>query len=135
MHVLVQLSNFFLLPPAYVQKRLQCVASPKAARAHAGASVVDTLVVGAVVVAVVVTQPRSIMRRVRHKSTQASLPAPELCVLQRAMQCFESRARMQPAVVDVVDGAVVAAVVRKVTQPLSWRRAITHCDVHVSSVQ
>jgi len=135
MHVLMQLSSFLVLPPAYVQNRLQCVASPKAARAQAGASVVETVDVAAVVVAVEVTQPRSIMRRVKHRSTHASFPGPVLCdLLQREMQCFESRARMQPAVVDAVVGAVVVTVVRKVTHPLSCRRAITHCEVHVSRV-
>ncbi len=135
MHVLLQLSSFLLLPPAYMQYRLQCVASPKAARAQAGASVVDTFEVSTVVVANEVTQPRSIMRRVKHRSTQASLPGPVLCdLLHREMQCLESRARMQPAVVDLVGGAVVVTVVRKVTHPLSWRRAITHCAVHVSRV-
>lgn len=137
MHVFAQPSIILLWPPVYRQKRLQCVASPKAAFVHAAGSVVEEAVVDALlVVAAVVTQPRSIMRRVKQRSTHASLPDADACdKLQRAMQCLESRARMQPAVVVVVGAAVVATVVRNVTQPLSWRRAVTHCAVHVSSVQ
>jgi hypothetical protein len=99
MQLSIQTSIFFF-SPEYRHTRSQCTASVDALLAQAGDSVE-----GALEVVVCTTQPRSIIRLVKHKSTHESKPS--LRPLQCFTQCFVSRFLMHPDVLLVAPGAVV----------------------------